>query len=68
MTKPNCQSPHHRGKKMLGNVVDHIEPHKGDSGPKQSEEQSGVGFDYGCDERGYPLDPFHAWNIGATIH
>lgn len=27
---PYCQCPHHRGKYVPGNVVDHIKPHKGD--------------------------------------
>ncbi len=28
---PYCQCPHHLGQRVLGNVVDHIEPHRGDT-------------------------------------
>lgn len=27
---PYCQCPHHKNEKVLAEVVDHIEPHKGD--------------------------------------
>ena len=27
---PYCQCPHHKGQKVLANVVDHIKPHRGD--------------------------------------
>jgi 5-methylcytosine-specific restriction enzyme A len=29
--EPYCQCPHHKGKMVEGNVVDHIKPHKGDT-------------------------------------
>lgn len=28
---PYCQCPHHEGKRVPGNIVDHITPHKGDT-------------------------------------
>ena len=61
-------------------VADHLERHAGDYqafwfGPLQSlcaschssrkQQAERVGYHYGCDVRGHPLDPNHPWNRGG---
>ncbi len=71
---PYCQCPYHIGQRVLGKVVDHIQAHRGDTqlffdpNNLQTLMAQCVGFNYGCDVSGQPLDLFHPWNIGTTMH
>jgi 5-methylcytosine-specific restriction enzyme A len=74
---PLCVMCQADGKIVLANVVDHIEPHKGDEikfygGPFQSlcklhhdstkQRQEKREVIIGCDESGIPIDNNHHWN------
>lgn len=75
---PYCQCPLHEGKYLLANVVDHIEPHRGDprkfwsvrnlqSLTKQchdswKQRKERGGVEVGCRADGTPLDHDHHWN------
>jgi hypothetical protein len=66
-----------QGKVTIANVVDHVNPHRGDmekfwNGPFQSlcerchnshkQRQENGGGVMGCDIDGFPIDPDHYWN------
>ena len=78
---PFCAMCREQGRVVPATVVDHRKPHRGDpvlfwdptnlqglcqthhSATKQRAEQSGAMV--GCDASGMPLDPGHAWRVGA---
>ena len=77
---PLCASCLQDGRVVAASVADHLERHAGDyqafwfgplqslcaschSGRKQQAER--VGYHYGCDVNGHPLDPNHPWNRGG---
>lgn len=79
---PLCVLCDRQGRVAPATVVDHIRPHGGDpelfwnqgnwqglcatchSGVKRMEENHG--YSQAADLGGYPLDPKHPWNKGAT--
>lgn len=74
---PYCQCPHHAGGHVKAEVVDHIEPHRGDSKlfwntknlqsmSKQCHDAGKQKFERsgywsGCDENGNPIDQNAGW-------
>jgi 5-methylcytosine-specific restriction endonuclease McrA len=78
-SEPLCRLCLKAGKETASTVADHIIPHKNDlklfydrdnlqglckhchSGIKRIEENHG--YSQACDEKGYPLDPKHVWNL-----
>ena len=78
--QPLCAICAQQGKVTPANIVDHIEPHRGDmdkfwAGPLQSlcktchdrhkKMQESCGAVMGCDADGIPLDAGHWWNDGG---
>ncbi len=75
-----CRMCQEVGKTRLAELVDHIEPHKGDPEKFWDEDnwqplckpchdgakqaQEKGGVVRGCDANGIPLDPGHHWNTG----
>lgn len=76
LIEPLCRMCQARGRVTAATVADHVVPHRGDpvlfEGPLQSlcakchnsikQRMEKSGRVQGCDEKGLPLDPSHAWN------
>ena len=76
--KPLCVMCATQGRVTAANVVDHIQPHKGDMGlfwdeqnwqslckpchDRHKQRQDRIGFDTRCDVTGWPIDPNHPAN------
>jgi 5-methylcytosine-specific restriction protein A len=81
--EPFCRKCKEQGIHTLGNVVDHIKPHRGDMDlffekknlqtlcgshhSKDKQLEELRGYATGCDEQGNPLDPRHPFYGGGVI-
>ena len=80
-THPLCSFCSRFGLTVAAEVVDHIDPHRGDPAKfwdrgnlqtlcsschnSQKQRMEKGGPMLGCDVSGWPVDPNHAWNKGA---